>query len=155
MATSAVPAAIDALLEILRAAPALSGVQIVDGPPVDDQSDADQLCIGYQPGEGESASMLQDFAYIGARRRDENGVIPCWIDCWSGDSDIRPRRQRAFELLAVVEDALRASDAFPEAPTLNGVVQWSQVAGASLRQNNTDQGTRAGVGFTVTYFARI
>lgn len=155
MATSAVPEAIDALLEILRAAPELSEVQIVDGPPVDDQSGADQLCIGFQPGEGESASMLQDFAYAGARRRDENGVINCWIDCWSGDADIRPRRLRAFALLAVVEGALRASDIAREAPTLNGTVQWSQVAGASLRQSNTDQGTRAGVGFTVTYFARI
>ncbi|WP_328941521.1 hypothetical protein OG259_07560 [Streptomyces sp. NBC_00250] len=155
MATSVVPAAIDALLEILRAAPALTGVQIVDGPPVDDQSVADQVCIGYQPGEGEGASMLQDFAYIGARQREENGVISCWIDCWTGDADIRPRRQRGFELLAVVEDALRASEAAPEAPTLNGVVQWAQVAGASLRQANTDQGARAGVGFTVTYLARI
>ncbi|WP_327160553.1 hypothetical protein [Streptomyces zaomyceticus] len=155
MTTSAVPAAIDALLEILRASPALTGVQIIDGPPVDDQSTADQLCIGYQPGEGESASMLQDFAYAGARQREENAVISCWIDCWSGDGDIRPMRLRAFALLAVVEDALRASDAFPEAPTLNGVVQWSQLAGASLHQSLTDQGARAGMGFTVTYLARI
>ena len=155
MATSAVPAAIDALLAILRAAPELAGVQIVDGPPVDDQSDADQLFVGYQPGEGEGASMVQDFAYAGARRREENGVINCWIDCWSGDADIRPRRQRAFELLAVVEDALRATDIVPEAPTLGGTVQWSQLAGGSLRQVQTDQGTRAGIGFTVTYLARI
>jgi hypothetical protein len=155
MATSAVPDAIDALLAILRAAPALAQVQIVDGPPVDDQSGADQLCIGYQPGEGESASMLQEFTYAGARRREENGVINCWIDSWTGDSDIRPRRQRAFALLAVVEDALRGSQTAPEAPTLNGVVQWSQVAGGSLVQVNTDQGVRAGVAFTVTYLARI
>ncbi|MFD3333516.1 hypothetical protein ACFWV1_12850 [Streptomyces sp. NPDC058700] len=155
MAPSAVPAAIDALLEILRAAPALADVQIVDGPPVDDQSVPDQLFVGWQPGEGESASLLQDFAYAGARQRDENGVINCWIDCWTGDIDIRPRRQRAFALLAVVEEALRASDAAREAPTLNGTVQWSQLAAGALRQSSTEQGARAGLGFTVSYFARI
>ncbi|MBP2583396.1 hypothetical protein J3A78_003874 [Streptomyces sp. PvR006] len=155
MATSAVPAAIDALLEILRAAPALAEVQIVDGPPVDDQAVPDQLCIGWQPGDSESATMLQEFAYAGARSRNEEGVITCWIDCWSGDIDIRPRRLRAFEVLAVVEDALRASDTAREAPTLNGTVQWSQLAAGSLRQVSSDQGARAALGFTVTYLARL
>lgn len=155
MATSAVPAAIDALLEILRAAPELEGVEVIDGPPVDDQSEADQLCVGYQPGEGESASMVQDFAYAGARRRDEQGVINCWIDTWSGDDEVQPRRQRAFALLAVVEDVLRASDTAREAPTLGGVVQWSQLAAGSLNQVLTDQGMRVGIAFTVTFFARI
>ncbi|MEU9861329.1 hypothetical protein AB0D99_10655 [Streptomyces sp. NPDC047971] len=155
MATSAVPNVIDALLEILSEAPALTGVQIVDGPPVDDQAVADQLCIGYQPGEGEAASMAQDFAYAGARQRNEDGAVVCWIDCWSGDKEIRPTRLRAFELLAVVEDALRASDSNREAPTLSGAVQWSQVKAGSLRQAITDQGARAGLAFTVTYFARI
>ncbi|MFE0699120.1 hypothetical protein [Streptomyces sp. NPDC058872] len=155
MATSAMPEAIDALLAILGAAPELADVQIVDGPPVNDQSVADQLCVGYQPGDGESASMVQEFAYAGARRRNEDGVIDCWIDCWSGDVEIQPRRQRAFELLAVVEDALRASGAAPDAPTLGGVVQWSHLTAGSLRQAITDQGARAGIGFTVSYFARI
>lgn len=155
MATSAVPAAIDALLEILRAAPALAGVQIVDGPPVDDQAVPDQLCVGYQPDEGESAAMSQDFAYAGARRRDEDGAISCWLEAWSGDKEMRPRRLRAFELLAVVEDVLRASDSSREAPTLNGTVQWSQLAAGSLRQGFTDGGARVGIGFSVTFFARI
>lgn len=155
MATSVAADVIDALLEILRAAPELADVQIIDGPPIDDQSAPDQLIIGWQPGEGEAATLLQDFAYAGARRRNEEGVVPCWIDCWTGDTDMQVRRRRAFDLLAVVEDVIRASDANPESPTLGGVVLWSQFAAGSLRQAATEQGARASVGFTVSYFARI
>ncbi|MFI8254081.1 hypothetical protein [Streptomyces filamentosus] len=155
MATSAVPFAIDALLEILRAAPALAGVQVIDGPPTEDQSVSDQLFVGWQPGDSEGASLMQDFAYAGARRRNETAVINCWIDVWSGDSSIRPRRLRAFELLAVVEDALRATDIAPEAPTLGGTVQWSQLSAGALQQSLSDQGSRAGLGFSVSFTARI
>lgn len=155
MATSAAPAVIDELLQILRAASELTDVQIIDGPPLEDQSVPDQLIIGWQPGEGEAATLQQDFAYAGARQRNEDGSIVCWIDCWSGDAEIRPRRLRAFELLAVVEGILRASDSAREAPTLGGVVQWSQLAAGTLRQVATEQGAKASVGFTVTYFARI
>ncbi|MFD7978891.1 hypothetical protein [Streptomyces sp. NPDC059071] len=155
MATSVAADVIDALLEILRAAPELSDVQIIDGPPIEDQSVPDQLIVGWQPGEGEAATLLQEFAYAGARRRNEEGIVSCWIDCWTGDTDMQLRRRRAFDLLALVENALRASDTSPESPTLGGVVQWSQVAAGTLRQAVTDQGARASVGFTVTYFARI
>ncbi|MEU2075421.1 hypothetical protein [Streptomyces sp. NPDC013489] len=155
MPSSAAPDAIDALFQILQAAPELAGVQIIDGPPIEDQSVDDQLIIGWQPGEGEAAQLQQDFAYAGARQRNEDGSIACWIDCWSGDTAIRPRRRRAFEILAVVEGVLRASDTARDAPTLGGVVQWSQAAAGTLRQAASDQGARASVGFTVTYFARI
>ncbi|KUH38386.1 MULTISPECIES: hypothetical protein [Streptomyces] len=155
MATSAVPAAIDALLAILRAAPALADVDIIDGPPTGDMSAADIVAVGWQPDGEDAVSLVQEFAYAGARRRDEEFVISCWLESWTGDSDVASRRTRAFELLAVVEDALRASDAAPEAPTLGGAVLWAHLTAGTLRQVNTDQGVRVGVAFSVACRARI
>lgn len=155
MATSAVPAAIAALLAILRAAPSLADIEVIDGPPVGDMSDQDLVAIGWSPDGDQAAEIVQDFAYAGARSRDEDFTIAGWIDTWSGDSDVGVCRLRAFELLAVVEDAIRATGPNPDAPTLGGAVQWAHLTRGVLHQSNTDQGVRAGLAFTVTCRARI
>jgi hypothetical protein len=155
MATSTVPAAVDALLAILRAAPALSGVTVLDGPPVEDMSAADLVAVGWQPDSEEAVQLDQDFNAAGARTRDEDFSILCWAESWTGDRSMSARRTRAFELIAVVEQAIRASDANPEAPTLSGTVLWAHLTSGTLRQTSTDQGVRAGVGFAVTCRARI
>lgn len=155
MATSAIPAAVDALLAILAAEDGLSGVRVLDGPPVGDMSEQDYVAIGWQPDSEEAVQMEQDFNAAGARTRDENFTILCWLDTWTGDADVRARRVRAFALLAVIEEAIRASGASPTAPTLNGTVLWAHLTGALLRQASTDQGVRAGIAFTVTCRARI
>lgn len=155
MATSTVPAAIDALLTIVRAAPGLAGVHILDGPPVEDMSSADLLAIGWQPEAEEAAQIVQDFANAGARRRDEDFAIQCWAESWTGDASMSERRTRAFALLAAVEDALRATDAAPQAPTLGGAVQWAHITSVTLRQSSTDQGVRVGLAFTVTCHSRL
>jgi hypothetical protein len=155
MATSAVPVAVDALLSILGAAPGLSGVQVIDGPPVGDMSATEFLAVGWQPESEESVQMVQDFNAAGARTRDEDFTILCWAESWTGDRSMPARRTRAFELLAAVEQAIRASGASPTAPTLGGAVLWAHMTGAQLRQANTDQGVRVGIAFTVTCRARI
>jgi hypothetical protein len=155
MASSAIPAAIDALLEILGVAPGLSGVQVIDGPPIGDMSAQDYVAIGWQEDSEEAVQMEQDFNAAGARTRDENFTILCWLDTWTGDSDVRARRVRAFALLAAIEDAIRASGASPAAPTLNGTVLWAHLTGGLLKQANTDKGARAGLAFTITCRARI
>ncbi|WP_406730895.1 hypothetical protein [Streptomyces sp. NBC_01794] len=155
MATSAVPGAIAALLAILRAAAELSDVQVLDGPPTGDMSAAEYVSVGWQPDGDESVQIVQDFNAAGARTRDEDFAILCWLDTWTGDSEVSARRVRAFELLAVVESAIRASGGSPAAPTLNGAVLWSHLTNAVLKQANTDQGVRAGIAFTVTCRARI
>jgi hypothetical protein len=155
MATSAVPGAIAALLAILRAAPALSEVQVIDGPPTTDMADPDVVTVGWSPGGDQSALLTQEFNAAGARTRNEDFEIANAIDCWSGDRDFSAVRARAFELLGVVENAIRASGANPEAPTLNGAVLWAHLTQGSLQQSFTDQGARAVLGFTVTCHARI
>jgi hypothetical protein len=155
MATSRIPAAIDALVSILRAAPALAGVQVVDGPPTIDQADADHVYVGWQTGADTAAELTQDFNAAGARTRDENFDILCEVDAWTGDSDVKTRRDRAFALLGVVEDALRATGANPTAPALNGAVLWAHLTQGSLVQQNTPSGVRVGVTFRIACRARI
>jgi hypothetical protein len=155
MATSAVPAAIDALLAILRAAPGLSEVLIVDGPAAVNLTDRHRIYVGYAPGAEQSVDISQDFASAGARRRAEDFTVACYAETWAGDNDMALRRTRVFELLAAVEDALRATDTAPEAPTLNGTVQWAHLTAGSLVQEQNSDGALASLSFTVTCRARI
>ena len=155
MATSALPGAITALLGILRADVALTGVTITDGPPTGDVATEDFLAVGWSGGEAQDAEMAQDFNAAGARTRDEDFAIACVIDVWSGDDGFAAVRGRAFDILGVVELAIRATGPNPDAPTLNGAVMWAHLTRASLRQYSTDQGTRAALSFTVSCHARI
>lgn len=155
MATSAAPAAVDALLTILRASPALTDVHIVDGPPSVNLTERHRIYVGWSPGADASIDISQGFASAGARTRDEDANIACYVETRAGDKDMALRRGRAFELLAAVETALRATDAAPEAPTLNGTVLWSGLTAGSLIQEQGDKGALAGLVFTVAYRARI
>ncbi|MGW0785754.1 hypothetical protein [Streptomyces sp. NPDC002913] len=155
MATSAVPAAIDALLAVLGAAEDLSTVRIFDGPPGQNFTQKDLLYIGHSPAAEQAAEMTQTFASAGARTRDEDASIACYIESRRGDTSIRDRRTRVFEILAAVEQALRATNDNPAAPNLGGVVLWSDVTAGSLAQVQTDSGALAGLVFTVHFRARI
>lgn len=157
MATSAVPAAVDALLAILRAAAGLSGVSILDGPPVTggDITDPDLLFVGWQPGSEAAASLTQSFNAAGARTRDESFEVACYAEARSGDTDMAARRTRAFVIVAEVETAIRATVAAPALPTLSGTVLWAHLTTGNLVQVQTDKGSVAGVLFTIACRARI
>lgn len=156
MPTTAVPSAITALFKILSEAPALAAATVIDGPPTTDMSVDDLVVVGWAVGDdGASAESAQDFAYAGARTRDEDFTITGWCESWSGSEDFAERRRRAYELLAVVEDSLRASEAQPEAPSLLGTVLWAHLTHHRLQQQLTDSGTRVGISWTITCRARI
>lgn len=155
MATSRVPAAIDALVSILRASAALSGVVVHDGHPGSDLEDADLVVVGWDPESGSAVEMRQDFNAAGARTRDEDFDILCWLQSWTGDTDMSTRRLRAFALLGAVEDALRATGAAPTAPTLTGTVLWAHLTAAQVQQGRSPDGVIVGVSFRVTCRARI
>ncbi|MFD9111630.1 hypothetical protein [Streptomyces bottropensis] len=155
MATSALPAALTALVTALQAADALTDVLVTDGQPVVDIATRDFLAVGWSGGEDQAAEIMQDFNAAGARTRDEDFSITCVIDVWSGDEGFATVRNRVFEIFAVVETVLRATGGNPVAPTLNGTVLWAHLTRASLRQYFTEQGSRAALGFTVSCHARI
>lgn len=154
MLTSRVPAAVDALLAILRTAPGLADVAIVDGPPTTNLTPLRYVFVGWQPGADAAVALTQAFNGAGARTRDEAFEIACYAEVRAGDTDIKARRDEAFALLAEVETALRASNAEPTAPTLNGTVLWAHLTAGDLRQVQSD-GSLAGIAFTVTCQARI
>lgn len=154
MQTSRVPAAVDALLAILRAAPALADVRIIDGPEPTNLTERDMVFVGWQPGADAAVGLQQQFAYAGARGRDEEFEIACYAETRAGDKDMALRRTRVFELVGAVETALRATDAAPTAPTLNGTVLWAHLTTGNLQQGQSE-GSIAGLAFTVTCRARI
>ncbi|WP_060952396.1 hypothetical protein [Streptomyces hygroscopicus] len=154
MATSAVPAAVDALLAILRAAPALADVLVVDGPPSVNLTDRRVVYVGWQPGGEAAVTLEQDFASAGARTMDETFEISGYAEVRSGDKDMADRRRAVFELVAAIETALRATDANPTAPTLNGTVLWSHLTTGNLAQIQSE-GSLAGLAFVIACRARI
>lgn len=154
MFTSRVPAAVDALLAILRAAPALAEVRIVDGPESVNLTELDRVHVGWQPSGDAAVALTQDFNSAGARTRDEEFEITCYAESRGGDKDMAMRRARVFELVGAVEEALRATDAAPTLPTLNGTVMWAHLTTGNLTQDQAS-GARAGVAFTVSCWARI
>ncbi|MEV7240456.1 hypothetical protein AB0N92_04220 [Streptomyces sp. NPDC093248] len=154
MPTSRVPAAVAAFLQILRTAPGLSGVRVVDGPEPTNATERDMILVGWQPGGEAAVAIAQDFNAAGARTRDEEFQIACYAESRRGDKDMAVVRNRAFELLGAVEEALRATDAQPAAPTLNGTVLWAHLTAGNLQQAQSD-GVIAGLAFTVSCQARI
>lgn len=154
MATSRVPAAVDALLAILRAAPALAEVRIVDGPEATNLTERRMIFVGWQPGGEASVGLQQEFNAAGARTRNEDFDIACYAETRAGDKDMALRRTAVFEIVAAVEEALRATDAAPEAPTLNGTVLWAHLTTGSLQQVQSE-GAVAGLAFTISCRARI
>ncbi|MEW1551567.1 hypothetical protein [Streptomyces tsukubensis] len=154
MATSTVPAAVAALLAILEAAPALAEVRIIDGPPSNNLTEKRRVYVGWQP-DASAVSLTQEFASAGARLRDEQFDIACYAEARGGDKDMSLQRDAVFAVVAVVEDALRATDAEPEAPTLRGAVLWSGLTAGDLMQEQGPEGALAGLAFTVSCRARI
>lgn len=159
MATSAVPAAMDALLAIAReaakaAGSGLAGVEIVDGPPVVNLTNPDRVHFGWQPDADTAVALQQSFASAGARRRDEDFTIVCYAETRAGETDTAARRRRVFEIVGAVETMLRATDAAPTAPTLNGTVQWAHLTAGDLHQYQVE-GSQAGLNFTIACHARL
>lgn len=155
MATSAVPAALDALLAILRAATRLTDVQIIDGPAVGDLATGDVMWVGWQPGGDLAADITQTFASAGARRRDEEFDIAGYLESAVGDADVSAARTRAFAMLAALEDALRSTDAEPDAATLRGTVLWAHLTAGVVAQGRTGDGVRVGIAWRVSCHARL
>lgn len=147
MSTSVIPAAIDGLLSILASATGLSGVQVVDGQPTTNTA-KDVVCVGYTD-EGQAVSFEQAPKALGNLRRDESFEITCMVSAWNGNTIAKTVRDRAFDLFAACETAIR------DGATLNGSVIFAEVRSGSVSQYQTDQGAVCDVQFTVAGYARI
>lgn len=152
MTTSRIPNLLDGLVTMFTAA--LPSVQVIDGP-YQQAPTGDFLCVGWSPDDDTAATGDQAWAGLGARHKDEQVDVVCYLDAASGSAgqtDVKSRRDSAYVLLAAVEDALRAD------PQVNGSLTnpgWCGLGPHSLRQEQTESGFEIGITFHIVGQARI
>ncbi|TMR11749.1 hypothetical protein ETD86_34845 [Nonomuraea turkmeniaca] len=142
-------------MALFQAAPALNGVKVVDGPLVTGNPLHEVIFVGYDgsrqgEGDGEAVDLRQEWASIGQKAKDETFTVTCAVVVWSGSTKVRPIRERAFALLAAVEDALRADPSLGlPPPTIVAFVS------GSLFQEQPDTGMQARIPFRIAVQTRI
>ncbi len=137
------PAVLDALLDAFRAHPGLRGVHIWDGPALP-SSEQDSLAVGGVGSERDDPEVTSTFTNAGLGRRAETIDVSCQILCWTGDTDMRPRRERAYVLLTAADGALAVDR------TLGGIVARVRFGDTvTLAQNQTESGAEAVLDFTI------
>lgn len=142
MATSTIPAAIDGLIDIIAAESSLAGIAIIDGQPTTELP-PDYIAIGFADEAGEAIVGRQDPATLGNLRRSEVYTIACEISAWTGSTVMKTVRDRAFYILAGVENAVRADG------TLHGSVIFGDFGEIQVAQVQTAQGAVVVIRFTI------
>lgn len=126
-------------------------VAVHDGPDSVNDDDYIAVWVGHNPLDDESTVVTskQEWAQLGARRKEETGTIVCCVGAWSGDSSTKNRRVAAASVLSQAE-ALHRAD-----PTLGGAVLMSNFGeSVELHQQLTDEGNEVLVVFTVDFLSR-
>jgi hypothetical protein len=155
MATSTVPALIDAL--VTNARTSLPDVDVYDGFGMSDDP-GDFLMIGVEDPDlaqaATSAQAQQAPATMGMQRsRDETGSVTCAALSWNGDADPKAARDGAFATVAAVEDMLRLNPS--QGLGAEGLFVCQFGGNLTLSQQQDGDGASALVVFTVDFRARI
>lgn len=153
MASSRVPALIDALVAALQASVDLSGVNIVDGPLVSNSAAAEWVFVGYDGdpgGEGQATSTQQQWAGIGAKAKNEEISLTCAVLVRSGSTDVKPLRDRAYQIFAAAEAVVRADPALTLPPPT-----VCDISDHNFFAEQTAQGLQGRLPFTITCTTRI
>jgi hypothetical protein len=152
MATSTVPALIDAL--VVEFTSTLTGLRVSDGMGATDDP-GDYLMVGVEDpdvdGFSSSADVTQEWANSNYTGRDESGDIKCAALSWNGDGDITAARTAVYASLGQVETVLRQN------PSLSlPDVLWTGFGGSlQLNQIQDGAGAVAMVLFSIHFRARI
>lgn len=155
MATSRLPDAIDTLYNRWKAAPGLgaAGVSVYDGPVVTDDALRESVWVGFNAdpnGTFQVAETSQDWAGIGAKKRQEEFGVICAVYVPRGDTDIRKARERAYEIFGAVEADLRSDPSLGFPPPT--VVSLTDV---TVFQEPTTSGIQVRLVFIVQFRTRI
>ena len=143
MPTSSIPKAIDGLIANLKADKSFAAVTILDGQPTTELP-GDYVAIGFSDGEGVSISGSQDPSTLGNSRRQERYSISCEVSSWIGSSNMKTARDRAFAILANVENVIRADG------TLKGAVIFADFGSSiNVSQIQTSQGAVVTIAFDI------
>lgn len=153
MATSAIPAVIDALVTLARS---VEGVTVYDGLGTLGEV-GDFLMVGVDdpntPNEAQSADSQQDWASSNPSSIDEVGQITCAALSWNGDTDQKAARDAAFATCNALATAIRSN------PTLSlPTLLWARYGKSQALTQNIDSdtgATEAMVVFSVYFRARI
>lgn len=153
MATTALPALIDAL--VAAAKTALPNVLVYDGFGVDAEPGKKYLMVGVDDVDAKGASWAatseQEWANANNTSRDEEGVVVCAALAWNGDSDPKAARDAAFAVVAAVENLCRTNPSLGVATLL-----WTSAGHRlQLTQDQGEAGAVAVVVFHIRYRARI
>lgn len=152
--TSRAPAVIDALVALFEATPALDGVKVVDGPLVTGDPLHRAVFVGYDGDPdndgGEAVTFSQEWASIGQKAKNETFTVQCAVAAWKGSTKVRPVRVLAYDLLAAVEDTLRADPSLGMPPPT--IVAF---ASGSLIQAQRKSGIECRIPFQIAVQTRI
>jgi hypothetical protein len=143
--SSQVPAAMAALLAAFRAAPALAGADVRDGPVVTGSAALEAVLVGWtgQPDDQLAADAAVSPEVFGDADDREQFTIRCAALVLNGQGDMTAARTRAYALLAACGAVVRADR------TLAGTVSDSHIGTHALRQEQRPDGAVATVTFTV------
>jgi hypothetical protein len=125
---SVIPGAIDGLLDLLRADPALTaiGLIVLDGPPVSPiAGPVTVLIVGGNGDEDDPEGASSELTDSSLRRGDQAETIDlrCHLEHWEGGDDVAACRNSAFAALTTIKAALRRD------PRLGGSVTRARLAG--------------------------
>jgi hypothetical protein len=140
VSASRLPEFLTALAAALDAAPGLSGVQVIDGPPVE-YTKPDAVAVGLTTEDTSVESNLSN-AGLGQPRREACDVN-CLARSWSGNDDLPARRARVFSIIEGVAAVLEAD------PTVGGTVTRARVSGLVYSAARTGEGTGCFVEFRI------
>lgn len=136
---SSIPTVLDAL--IARIGFLLPDAQVSDGPAVQWLNE-DTIVIGWSP-DRSGITVDIDREGLGGDQRERYDVA-CVISSVSGNTDIKPLRDRAFALYATIASDLKRH------PTLNGVALSVRPSVADLDQAQTSDGAEVTLFWTAT-----
>lgn len=134
-----VPAVIDALVARWRGAAELGGVQVLDGPEAK-WPEGDLIAVGLSP---EDLTTPAQRVPAGLVATSDSADITCLARSWTGDTLIKPRRDRAYQLLDIATALVEADR------TLGGACSHAEVTGSLYVPAQTNRGVLTDVVFTV------
>jgi hypothetical protein len=165
--TSQVAPVIDWLVQAAQTAAqpggTLAGVSVWDGPQpsLTTQAVSRDLWVGADiasPGDLVAEASQRFPVMDHARTRDEDGVITCSAQHWSGDTRNQVHRDGAAAIVAGVELLLRGDQLTggPGDASMGGLVMWSGVDGPfQWYPRQVAAGTAMLVVFRISYRARL